>query len=141
MSTSLSTVSETTDGDGWNELDAEDLARISDKLSRASRLLGQLAENGRNGEIPAAQALSTAITFVLSARALVYGDRRPDLEGSGRQRILVHFQRNEGEPVSAAELAEVSGIRAWERRVRELREQGHDIEYLGEGRYRLNPER
>jgi biotin operon repressor len=140
MSTSLSKMAETTEDGGWNEVDTEDLARISDKLDRASQLLAQLAENGRQGQIPSASALSTAITFVLGARGQIYGDRRPDLEGSARLRILTYFQQNEGEAVSADVLAEVSGIRAWERRVRELREQGYDVAYLGNGRYRLSSE-
>ena len=139
MSTTLSTVSEATDDFGQNEPTGEDLAAISEKLERASALLAQLAVNGRAGSTPGAGALSAALTLVLGARSRLYGEERPDLEGSARQRILHHFQRNELEVVSAAELAEVSGIRAWERRVRELREAGHDVVYLGNGNYRFNP--
>lgn len=139
MSTTLSKVPETTDDIGQNEPTAEELAAISERLERASVLLGQLAKNGRAGSKPGAEALSAALTLVLGARARLYGEARPDLHGSARERILHHFQRNELEVVSAAELAEVAGIRAWERRVRELREQGHDVEYLGGGNYRLKP--
>lgn len=138
MSTSLSTVSEATGGIGQNEPDAEELAAISERLTRASELLGQLAENARRGSTPGPVALSAALTLVMNVRARLYGDGRPDLEGSARTRILHHLERHELEVVSAAELAEVSGIRAWERRVRELRESGYDIEYLGDGNYRLN---
>lgn len=138
MSTNLSKMSEATDDVGRQEPTEDELRSISERLERASTLLGQLAVNGREGATPGAEALSAALTLVLGARARLYGDERPDLEGSGRHRIQLHFERNEGDIVSAAELAEVSGIRAWERRVRELRESGYDIEYLGGGNYRLN---
>lgn len=131
-------MTEGTDDIGQNGPTAEELAAISERLERASALLAQLAANGRAGARPGAQALSAALTLVLGARSDLYGDTRPDLEGSARDRILLHLQQRELEVVSAAELAEVSGIRAWERRVRELREDGHDVEYLGAGKYRLN---
>jgi hypothetical protein len=139
MSTSLSNVSQTKDESGQNEVDEEELRAICSKLERASDLLGQLAQNGHSGAMPSAEALSAALALILNARSRIYADQRPDLEGSARERILIHLQRNEGQPVSAAELAEVSGIRAWERRVRELREGGYDVVYLGSGIYRLNP--
>jgi len=139
MSTNLSRVSEATDGVGQQGPADEELLAISERLDRASDLLAQLAANGRGGAKPGAVALSSALTLVLGARARLYGDERPDLEGSARRRILHHFESNEGEIVSAAELSEISGIRAWERRVRELREAGHDVVYLGGGNYRLNP--
>src|SRR4051812_20281057 len=101
MSTSLSTVSHSTAEGGWNEIDADDLAAISEKLRRAAELLEQLAENAASGGKPSASSLSAAMTLVLNVRGRLYGSDRPDLEGSARQRILTHLLRNEGEPVSA----------------------------------------
>src|SRR5262249_26096 len=53
-------------------------------------------------------------------------------------RILSYLIRHVGQPVSGEELAVVSGIQEWARRVRELRvEQGYDITELGGSLYRL----
>ena len=120
---------------GQNEPDSEVLDAACEKLERAATLLQQLAVNGRRGAVPAAQAISAAIALAENARNNLHG-ARPRLEGSARDRLLAHFRRHEGEIVSANELSEVSGIHAWARRVRELREEGHEIEHLGGGNYR-----
>jgi hypothetical protein len=120
---------------GRNEQDAAVLDAACEKLERAAALLRQLAANGRRGAVPAAPAIAAAIALAENARNNLHG-ARPRLEGSARERLLAHFRQNEGEVLSANELAEVSGIHAWARRVRELRELGHNIEHLGGGNYR-----
>jgi biotin operon repressor len=80
----------------------------------------------------AVQGLSLAV-------ARCYGGHRPRAAaGRGaRRRILEHFQTHLGEWIAGDELAAVSGIGEWARRVRELRlEQGYRIEEQ-DGMYRL----
>ena len=48
--------------------------------------------------------------------------------GGGKTRILRYLKSNRGREVPAAALAAVAGIRAWPRRIRELREEGWPIE-------------
>lgn len=63
--------------------------------------------------------------------------RRPRGEG-GKARILSYLLGRIGRAVGGEELAEVSGISEWPRRVRELRvEDGYDIRELGSSTYRL----
>ncbi len=131
-------MSETTSNSGRKLATGDELRALSDQLERAGTLLLQLAENGRNGQPPTQQSLSAAIILVLNTRGRLFGATRHEREGSARSRILHYLQAHEGEIVSADELTEVAGIRAWARRIRELREEGHDIEHVGEGRYRLN---
>jgi biotin operon repressor len=84
-------------------------------------------------------AVAEALAEVRVAVARVYGGRRRHADGHGgaRQRILRYLVAHRGEWVSNAELAAVSDIGEWARRIRELRvEQGYDIEEGG-GKYRL----
>lgn len=79
----------------------------------------------------ALQALQLAITRS-------YGGRPRAASGHGAQRrILEHLQQHLGEWITGDELAAVSGIGEWARRVRELRhEQGYGVEEE-DGSYRL----
>ena len=52
---------------------------------------------------------------------------------SGRQVILEMLREASPDPVSIAELRFGSGIQEFARRVRELREEGHDIRPTGDG--------
>ncbi|MFG1606020.1 hypothetical protein [Actinoplanes sp. NPDC049265] len=83
------------------------------------------------------EAVAEALSEVRVSVARIYGAPRSRLGGGARQRILWHLQKYRGEWVSGEELAAVSGIGEWARRIRELRvEDGFDIEEGG-GRYRL----
>ena len=63
--------------------------------------------------------------------------RAPAGEGGG-QKILAFLKEHIGEVVYGEELAAISGIGEWARRVRELRiEYGYDIAELGDSSYRL----
>ena len=56
----------------------------------------------------------------------------------GKARILSYLLARVGQEVAGEELAEVSGIQEWARRVRELRvEEGYEISELGSSTYRL----
>ena len=64
---------------------------------------------------------------------------RPDQRSgpSGKRRIETYFELHVGEVVTGQELAAISGVLSWARRVRELREEGMAIEELGGSRYVL----
>lgn len=53
--------------------------------------------------------------------------------GGAKSRLRKYFQRHPGEAVSAEALEAVAGIRAWPRRIRELRADGMSISQLGSG--------
>lgn len=85
------------------------------------------------------QLVLDAITRLRLAVVRAYGGHRPrHPRGSGaRHLVLLYLQEHLGEWVYGDELAAVSGIGEWARRVRELRvEHGYEIEEDG-GRYRL----
>jgi len=104
----------------------------NDAYSQFERSLSQLAE------LRDSVARQTDADFVFAAAqrlqlalARCYGGQRPRAAtGHGaRGRILNHFQEHLGEWITGEELAAVSGIGEWARRVRELRlEQGYRID-------------
>lgn len=123
--------------DGQNETLTPHLRGVSADLQRAARLIDQLAKNAADGHAPPATALTPAIVLLKSVRAQLPPDESRRRPGSARTRIRDYLESRAGEIVSADELAEVAGIHAWARRIRELRDAGYDIEHLGGGRYRL----
>jgi biotin operon repressor len=97
------------------------LVELADEVA-AERSYDEVAEN---------------LAEVRVAVARIYQTHRSRPGEGGQQRILRYLQRYEGEWVSSDEIAAVSGIGEWARRIRELRvEKGYDIEEGG-GRYRL----
>lgn len=54
---------------------------------------------------------------------------------NARDRLLMLLQSKAGEEVEATALESVAGIRAWPRRIRELREAGWPIESRGSGAF------
>jgi biotin operon repressor len=68
-------------------------------------------------------------------RRQVCGEARQP--GSAKARIRAYLVDHVGKTVYGEELAEASGILAWARRVRELREEGLEVVELGQSRYRL----
>ncbi|GII52790.1 hypothetical protein Pth03_11790 [Planotetraspora thailandica] len=62
---------------------------------------------------------------------------RQALVGGARGALLLYLRTHAGQTVPTSALEGVSAIRAWERRIRELREIGWDIVSTGSG-YRLN---
>jgi biotin operon repressor len=85
------------------------------------------------------EEVTEAVMHLRLAVARVFRGQRPrKAQGHGASKsILDHMLANIGEWVYGDELAAVSGIREWARRVRELRvEAGYEIEESN-GRYRL----
>jgi hypothetical protein len=106
----------------------------SDRLRDLATVLESIAAAVDEGRAEQAQ-FDAVIAQLRGLRRTVCGDvRRP---GSAKARIRAYLVEHVGETVYGEELAEVSGILAWARRVRELREDGLPIVELGGSRYRL----
>jgi protein-arginine kinase activator protein McsA len=92
-------------------------------------------ERGCAGREEVADAVANARGAVVRA----FGPKpRAKAGEGGKWKMLEHLQENLGEPIHREELAAVSDIDEWARRVRELRVQdGFDIEYLGNDLYVL----
>jgi hypothetical protein len=58
---------------------------------------------------------------------------RHDVIGGARTALLLYFRGHPGEAVSPQQLEGVAAIRAWARRIRELRQVGWDIDTIGSG--------
>jgi biotin operon repressor len=112
----------------------------SDPLDDYRHALDQLA--GLERAVAAQQSQGEVLDAIMQLRLAVvraYGGRRArNPAGRGAPTLLLDYLRDHlGEWVYGEELAAVSGIGEWARRIRELRvERGYDIEEEG-GRYRL----
>ncbi|KQR10435.1 hypothetical protein [Cellulomonas sp. Leaf334] len=113
---------------------SDPLAEFQTAVADLTDLTGAVARQESHGEVV------EALTRLRLAITRVYGtDRRPQAgAGNGaRPAILQYLVANLNEWVSGDELAAVSGIGEWARRVRELRvELGYEIEE-DRGNYRL----
>jgi hypothetical protein len=58
---------------------------------------------------------------------------RQDVVGGARTALLLYFRGHQGEAISPHQLEGVAAIRAWARRIRELRQVGWDIDTIGSG--------
>lgn len=58
---------------------------------------------------------------------------RQGVVGGARTALLLYFRSHRGEALSPHQLEGVAAIRAWARRIRELRQVGWDIDTLGSG--------
>src|SRR4051812_23201384 len=85
------------------------------------------------------EAIDEIVAELRAVQVASFGDRARATAGKGaKSKILAYLVARTGEEVSGDELAEISGIREWPRRVRELRvEDGYEITELGSSVYRL----
>lgn len=113
-------------------------AEAVDSLLDIARRIRNAADRVKAGAI-AREELSSAAADIAGVVRRLYGDRPAASLGHGaRHRILAYFLEHVGEDVSGDQLAAVSGIQEWARRVRELRvEQGFEIVERGGSTYRL----
>ncbi|TDB86946.1 hypothetical protein E1264_16205 [Actinomadura sp. KC216] len=58
---------------------------------------------------------------------------RQDVIGGARTALLLYFRGHPGEDISPQQLEGVAAIRAWARRIRELRQVGWEIDTIGAG--------
>lgn len=110
--------------------------RDSDRLRAAARMINSVADaldaNRRDG---LGEHLDSATAQLRGLRRELFGPR--ELTGSARDRLAAHLTLHAGQWVQGTELAEVSGISAWARRLRELRADGWAISEQN-GAYRLD---
>lgn len=97
--------------------------------------MAALAETGRATR----EDIDGVVAQIVAVGARLFGPRPRAARGEGgRQRILAYLRAHVGEDVTGAELAAVSGIHEWARRLRELRvEHGYDIVEVADSVYRL----
>jgi biotin operon repressor len=112
---------------------------VSDRLRKLAQELSALADRIDRGDAPRS-AFVHVVAEIAESEEEIFGPRPPARRGEGAKgRILTYLQENLGRPVSGRELAAISGIQEWARRVRELRvEEGFDIAEVGGGTYRLD---
>lgn len=117
------------------ELAPEEGAR---RLRRLSEHLDALADKLQKYGRLDPSAINLALAQLAAIKPYVADEpeeRGPTL--SGKNRLKRYFEQHVGEVVTGQELAAVSGVLAWARRVRELREEGMSIDELGGSRYVL----
>ena len=109
----------------------------ADDFRASAQQLVALADAVRDGELR--EEVEDAISAVRASVVRAYGPRRKATRGEGaKAKILRYLQAHVGHWVHGEELAAVSGIGEWARRVREIRvEEGYDVDAQS-GRYRLN---
>jgi hypothetical protein len=109
-----------------------------ERLRAAARALATLAERAETGDATR-EELDVVNASIARAERELFGRRPRRARGAGaRQKILDYLQLHVGHPVLGDELAVVSGIQEWARRIRELRvEEGYEITELGNSTYRL----
>ena len=107
----------------------------SDRLRAVAAMLESVASAVDDGRGDAGEHVDNAIAQLRGIRVELFGTRK--LPGSARERLARHLERHVGEWVQGPELAEVAGITAWPRRLRELREDGYPISQH-HGAYRLD---
>jgi hypothetical protein len=113
---------------------ADAVARLFEVAERV-RKLGQEAGQGRGQR----ETVDEIVAEMRGVQVELFGARPRSSRGDGaKSRILVYLMARAGQVIRGEELAEVSGIQEWPRRVRELRVQdGYEITEIGSGAYRL----
>lgn len=114
------------------------LRQGAQRLRRAARRLTRLADRLEHGEA-ARDDFDEVVAEVVGTQREVFGERPRARRGEGgKAKILAYLEQHIGKPVHGEELAVVSGIQDWPRRVRQLRvEDGYAITELGASTYRL----
>ncbi|WP_344935127.1 hypothetical protein [Sphaerisporangium flaviroseum] len=124
---------------GAHHLHGEQLEKLEQSLKNA---LG-IVQNTQRENLRPIDWLDTAakVGTCLAESRDALAEVRQDVIGGARTALLLYFRSHPGEKVSPQELEGVAAIRAWARRIRELRAVGWDIDTLGSGAeapYRLN---
>jgi hypothetical protein len=109
-------------------------ARVRSLAERLAELAGEIEQSGGERE-----EVDRVVAELRSIQNQVYGRRKRAPSGmGGKPTILAYLLERVGEVVYGEELAAITGIGEWPRRVRELRVQdGYPIEELGSSSYRL----
>lgn len=118
------------EGDPYADL-AAPLRRVAERVDELA-----LAIKGGHGR---RETVDEIIAELRAVQAKCFGTRERAARGGGaKSKILAYLMARAGEVVSGEELAEISGIQEWPRRIRELRvEEGYEITEVGSSKYRL----
>lgn len=113
-------------------------AEASSRLREIAEQIGDLAGAVKRGE-GEREAIDEIVAGLRAVQSASFGARRRADKGKGgKSKILAYLSDRVGQIVQGEELAEVSGIHEWPRRIRELRvQEGYDITEVGSGGYRL----
>lgn len=108
-------------------------------LRRVAERAEKLATALESGEPRDREAIDELVAELRGAQVVAYGPAPRAPRGDGaKSKILAYLLARPGQVVRGEELAEISGIREWPRRVRELRVQdGYAIAEIGSSAYRL----
>lgn len=116
-------------------------ASAEDALQRLRLLAERLAQLERKVAARAGRRedLDDIIAELRGVQIRLYGPKPKGRRGGGGKALILNYLlARVGQEVAGEELAEVSGIQEWARRVRELRVQdGYEISELGASTYRL----
>jgi hypothetical protein len=115
------------------------LRQGAQRLRKVARQLSRLADRLERGEAER-DDLDQVVAEVVGTQREFFGPRPRARRGEGgKAKILAYLQEHVGKPVHGEELAVVSGIQEWARRVREVRvEDGYEVAELGSSTYRLD---
>lgn len=108
------------------------------RLQAAAKKLTALAARF-DGDEPKREDFDPVLAEIEAVRRERFGPRPRRAAGAGAKAlILKHFREHLGQEIYGEELAAVSGIQEWARRIRELRvEDGYDIRETGQSSYVL----
>lgn len=108
------------------------------RLREAAEQLKRIASDLERGDA-SRQDLDDVTALIVRTQREHFGPRPRAKRGRGaKHRILAYLSSNVGKTVHGEELAAVSGIQEWARRIRELRvEDGYEITEVGSSTYRL----
>jgi len=113
------------------------------QLRSVAKRIAALAAALDEGEPGQRDELDELIAELRRVQVTAYGPAKRAASGRGaKSRILAYLLARPGQVVRGEELAEISGIQEWPRRVRELRVQdGYEIAEIGSSAYRLESDR
>ncbi|MBB5775054.1 hypothetical protein [Nonomuraea jabiensis] len=114
-----------------------------EKLEQSLKNALAIVQNTQRENLRPVDWLDTAakVGVCLAESRDALAEVRQDVIGGARTALLLYFRSHPGKEVSPQELEGVAAIRAWARRIRELRTFGWEIDTLGSGAeapYRLN---
>lgn len=109
------------------------------RIRAVAKRLGLLADAFESGKAGNRETIDEAVAELRGVQVDRFGRGSRAARGQGaKSRILTYLLARTGQTVAGEELAEVSGIQEWARRVRELRvEDGYAITKVGARSYRL----
>ena len=124
---------EATLSDAADTFPDEGIRRLRELADFLNHLANRLESVGELDALP----MDVAVGQVIAARREIIGVAPTKAGPGAKKRIRLYLEERVGQVVYGEELAAVARISEWARRVRELREEGLDVEELGGSRYRL----